>query len=375
MASRSITSSADVAYAVWQYWHITGDDDFFLTAGAEILLETARFWASRPTLETDGRFHIRRVIGPDEFHEGVDDDAFTNAMAAWTLERGVETAQVLAARWPDRWAELRVQLGLTADEFVQWQSVSAGLVTGRAEGSPLYEQFAGYFGKEYIDLSAYTPQQGTMEVLYGQERLHGSQIIKQADVVMLTALVPEAFAPEVIAANFRYYEPRTAHGSSLSPAMHAVVAARLGEVEMARRYFHRAAAIDLGNSMRNAANGVHIATAGGLWMAAAQGFAGLIATPDGLRFDPHLPAGWSALRFPVQWRGRHVRCEITRANDAHDCSARVTVLLERGEALPVAVGDLRAMLEEGQAWTCTVDESGGWWEERDADDAEREATA
>src|SRR5262249_21778738 len=99
--------SADIAYAVWQYWHATGDDDFFLSAGAEILLETARFWASRAVPEADGKRHIRHVIGPDEYHEDVDDNAFTNGMARWNLARGLETVELLERHRRERAAELR----------------------------------------------------------------------------------------------------------------------------------------------------------------------------------------------------------------------------------------------------------------------------
>src|SRR5262249_26421415 len=108
--------SADVAYAVWQYWRATGDDDFFLCAGAEILLDTARFWASRAVAEADNRRHIRHVIGPDEYHEDVDDNAFTNVMARWNIARALEAVDLLRARWPDRAAALREKLALGDDE-------------------------------------------------------------------------------------------------------------------------------------------------------------------------------------------------------------------------------------------------------------------
>src|SRR5690242_9608522 len=104
--------TADIAFAIWQYWQNTGDDDFFLRYGAEIMLETARFWASRGTIENDGLYHIRHVIGPDEYHEDVDDDAYTNLMAAWNLRRGAETAKLLQEHWPERWQDLAAQLQL-----------------------------------------------------------------------------------------------------------------------------------------------------------------------------------------------------------------------------------------------------------------------
>jgi trehalose/maltose hydrolase-like predicted phosphorylase len=109
--------SADIAYAVWQYWRFTGDDDFFLRAGAEILLDTARFWASRAGAEADGKRHIRHVIGPDEYHEDVDDNAFTNVMARWNIARGLETMDVLREHWPNHAATLWEKLTLRDEEL------------------------------------------------------------------------------------------------------------------------------------------------------------------------------------------------------------------------------------------------------------------
>jgi kojibiose phosphorylase len=132
-------------------------------------------------------------------------------------------------------------------------------------------------------------------------------VAKQPDVVMLLYLLWDRFSPEVREANFRYYEPRTGHGSSLSPSVSALVAARLGDLKLAQRLFRQAAEIDLGNNMGNAAGGVHAAAIGGLWQAAIFGFAGLHPRPTGPAFDPHLPHTWQSLRFPLCWRGRQLR--------------------------------------------------------------------
>jgi trehalose/maltose hydrolase-like predicted phosphorylase len=324
--------SADIAYAVWQYWQATGDDTFLLEAGAEIILETARFWASRARLEPDGRYHIRGVIGPDEYHEDIDDNAFTNAMARWNLQRGLELVQLLRGRWPERWAFAAAALGLDDAELAAWRQVADGLVTGFDPATGLIEQFAGYFRLESIDLAAYSARTVPMDVVLGRERTQQSQVIKQADVVMLLALLGHDYSAEVRAKNFRYYEPRSGHGSSLSPAMHALVAAQVGEVELAWRYLAQAAEIDLGDSMGNAANGVHLANQGGIWQAAVLGFAGLRLRDDGLSLEPHLPSAWGRLGFAAQWRGRRVRFALDRERRL------VTATLERGDPLVVAVG-------------------------------------
>src|SRR5262249_33204477 len=152
----------------------------------------------------------------------------------------------------------------------------------------LYEQFSGYLFLEDIDLIPFEPRTATMDVLLGHDRVGKTQIIKQADMVLLPALIWERLSPQAIAQNFRYYERRTAHDSSLSPAIHALVAARLGEIEVALRYLRQTIAIDLSNCMGNAAGGVHAGALGGLWQAVVLGFGGLRVVRNGLRFAPNL---------------------------------------------------------------------------------------
>jgi trehalose/maltose hydrolase-like predicted phosphorylase len=295
--------SADVAFAVWNYWQATGDEHFLLGAGAEILIETARFWASRAAHEDDRRYHIRGVIGPDEYHETVDDNAYTNGLAQWNLEVAEEVTRLLPKRWPAQWRELSRRLGLEAEEPAGWLRVAHDLYTGFDERTGLFEQFQGYFGLEDIDLAAFQSRTVPMDVLLGAERIRRSQISKQ-DVVMLVHLLWDRLPPEVRKVNFEYYEPRCGHGSSLSPAIHALVAARLGKIVLAERYFRQAAQIDLANNMGNSAGGIHTGAMGGLWQAAVHGFAGFSLTREGPGLRPCLPASWRSLSMRVQWRGQ-----------------------------------------------------------------------
>jgi trehalose/maltose hydrolase-like predicted phosphorylase len=297
--------SADVAFGVWNYWRATGDDRFLVDAGAEILIETARFWESRVELEEDGRYHIRGVIGPDEYHETVDDNAYTNGLAQWNLDTAAEVANLVAERWPAQWQALSHRLGIAPEEPPRWQHVARHLYTGFDKQTGLFEQFRGYFDLEEIDLAAFVPRTAPIDVLLGRERIQRSKIIKQPDVVMLVHLLWDRMPPEVRKANFEYYEPRCGHGSSLSPAIHALVAARLGDTALAERYFRQAAEIDLADNMGNAAGGIHAGALGGLWQAAVLGFAGLRfcgESPDEHR--PNLPPSWHSLSMRFQWRGR-----------------------------------------------------------------------
>ncbi len=296
--------SADVAFGVWIYWDATGDEQFLVEAGAEIVIETARFWVSRAKWEEDGHYHIHEVIGPDEYHETVDDNAYTNGMAQWNLKSAAEIANLVAERWPEPWQALSRRLGLEPDEPRRWQQVARDLYSGFDERTGLFEQFRGYFDLEEIDLAAFVPRTAPMDVLLGRERIRRSKVIKQPDVVMLVYLLWDRMPPEVRKANFEYYEPRCAHGSSLSLAIHATVAARLGNTALAERYFRQAAEIDLADNMGNAAGGIHAAALGGLWQAVVLGFAGLHLGGESPEHRTILPPNWRSLSARIQWRGQ-----------------------------------------------------------------------
>jgi trehalose/maltose hydrolase-like predicted phosphorylase len=327
--------SADVAYAVWQYWQATGDEGFLRDAGAEIILETGRFWSSRAQPEADGCRHVRGVIGPDEYHEHIDDNAFTNVMARWNIRRALDVAALLRERWPECWARLSRRLGLDDAELKQWRSAAETMATGLDPGTGLFEQFAGYFGLEEINLADYAGRSVPMDVVLGRERTQRSQVIKQADVVALLGLLPEEFVGEAGAANFNYYEPRCGHGSSLSQAMHGLAAARLGYSKMALRYFRQTSAIDLANTHVAIDGGVHIAALGGIWLTAVFGFAGLSMHGDALAFDPQLPESWRSLGFRLQWRSRLLKIRIEQTKQS------LEVTLETGEPMTLFVSGER----------------------------------
>jgi kojibiose phosphorylase len=243
-------------------------------------------------------------------------------MAQWNLETAEAAAKLLAGRLPMRWQALSCRLGLEGGEAASWLQIARNLYTGFDERTGLFEQFRGYFDLEEIDLAAFQSRTAPMDVLLGRERTQGSKIIKQPDVVMLICLLWERFPPDARRVNFEYYEPRCGHGSSLSPAIHALVAARLGEIALAERYFRQAAEIDLADSMGNAAGGIHAAAMGGLWQAAVFGFAGIRLTQDGPELHPRLPRAWRSLSMRIQWRGQTdeltVAGQSTRATPGGD---------------------------------------------------------
>ncbi len=307
--------TADVAYAVVQYWRVTGDDAFMRDYGAEILLDTARFWASRVTWNAErGVYEIRDVIGPDEYHEHVHNNAYTNEMARWNLRAALEVLSWLRRTYPEKAAELELRLNLAEERLNRWADIIGCIHIPHDPESGLIEQFEGFFDLEDLDLAAMEPRRHSVQFLLGIEETQKYQVLKQPDVLMLLYLLQDQCDEETLRRNWEYYTPRTdlSYGSSLGPAVQAALAARLGEVERAYKHFIHAALTDLHDLRGNADHGVHAATAGGVWQAVVFGFAGLRVQEENVEFHPALPPHWKRLAFSVRWRGERIPVEIFR---------------------------------------------------------------
>jgi trehalose/maltose hydrolase-like predicted phosphorylase len=286
----------DVAWAAACYLDWTDDAAFAAGPGRELLVETARYWASRARFATDGRAHIYGVIGPDEYHEPVDDNAYTNVLARWNLRRAAALA------------------GVDAGERSRWLAIADALVDGYDRASGIYEQFAGFFELEPLVIEEIAPHRPiAADLLLGAERTATAQVLKQADVLMLHHLLPDEVAPGSLLPNLDFYEPRTAHGSSLSPAIHAGLFARAGRYRPALEALRMAARIDLDDLTASTAGGLHLATMGGLWQALAFGFAGARPRANRLRVDPRLPTEWNALELALRFHGEPLQLRIDRA--------------------------------------------------------------
>jgi len=312
---------ADVAWGAWQYWLWTGDEDFLRQAGYELLADTARYWASRVRRDGEGRAHIDDVIGPDEYHEAVNDNAFTNVMARWNL-RTASTA--LSAR-PD----------LADDtERAKWDDVADALVDNYDSGTGLYEQFDGFFDLEPLIIRDVAPRRPIVaDLLLGAERVRRAQVLKQADVLMLHFMVPSEVAAGSLVSNLQYYEPRTAHGSSLSPGVHAALFARAGRLGDAVEWLRLASRIDLDDVTGTTAGGLHLATMGGVWQAVALGFLGIRAEDRGLRIDPHLPSGWPRVEIRLSFRGSRIVVRTDQSTVSVTCDRALDLAIREGSPI------------------------------------------
>jgi trehalose/maltose hydrolase-like predicted phosphorylase len=287
---------AGIAWAAARYASWTGDG-FLDGDGGSLVTDTAQYWASRIRVDREGCGHIFGVMGPDEYHEVVDDDAFTNVMARWNLRMGATLLERSGA----------------IEEAARYRSLSDSLVDGYDKTTRIYEQFAGYFALEPLLLDQFARPPVAIDVVLGQKRVSGSQLIKQADVLMAHHLIPDEMHAGSLNSCLDFYEPRTAHGSSLSPAVSAALFARAGNPERAVELFDLAARLDLEDLTRTTASGLHLATMGGLWQALAHGFLGLGVGGESLRVDPHLPRRWSSLSLRIRYRGRRV--EVSAEHD------------------------------------------------------------
>lgn len=296
--------TADIAYSIWQYWQVTGDDVFMRAHGAPIILETALFWGDRAEPE-NGHYAIRDVIGPDEYHDHVDNNAFTNGMVKWHLERALEIHEWLGRTSPEDLRALEGRLDLTPERLAHWREVADDLIFLHDTQTGLIEQFEGFFQLAEVDWAQFENRSLSMQVLLGIEGANQHQVLKQPDVLMLLCLHRDRFDHLTWQANWDYYTPRTDHtyGSSLGPAIHAWAACEMDQVDEAYEHFMRAARVDIGDIRGNTGDGIHAASAGGLWQALVFGFAGLRLKQDGCVLNPRLPSHWKRLAFRIQRRG------------------------------------------------------------------------
>lgn len=311
--------TAAVAYGIYDYVKITKDTSFLLKKGGEILMETARFWASRCEYITEkDRYEIRKVTGPDEWHEPVDNNVYTNYLAKWNLRYVIALIQDLKEHHREDYDRIAEKISLTEKEIEEWNLVQSKIYLPRKEGTQLLEQFEGYFDLQEVTIQEYDKNDwpirpAELKTMKTKE----TQIIKQADVVMLLHLMGEEFDEETTKLTYSYYEKRTLHGSSLSPSIYSIMGLKVGDDTKAYRYLRRAAFIDLINLQKNTREGIHAANAGGVWQTVVFGFAGLSIDADGiLNITPKMPKEWEGVTFRIHYLNSWLEISIDAKNNA-----------------------------------------------------------
>lgn len=312
---------ADIAWAVINYWHATGDMNFMSREGMTLLLETAKFWISRAVM-VNNRLEIHDVIGPDEYTEHVNNNAFTSYMAWYNVEQALSFAR---------------RLGNSDETFIhRAEHFLQHLWRPDIQQDGILPQDDTFLSKPVIDLSQYKVKAGKQTILldYSRAEVNEMQILKQADVVMLTYMLPEQFSSQTCLANLRFYEPRTIHDSSLSKAIHGVVTARCGDPLLGYRFWKEGSLIDLGDDPHSCDDGIHAAATGAIWLGAIQGFAGVSIRHGELHLDPVLPAHWQELSFPLRWKGADMQVTIN-TDEIRITSLEQIILWVNGENISV----------------------------------------
>nr|WP_274600922.1 glycosyl hydrolase family 65 protein [Clostridium yunnanense] len=317
---KQVHISADVAYAIWQYYVATGDESLLVEGGAETIIECARFFYSYAYFNMDkNRYEILDVTGPDEYHERVNNNAYTSIMVKYTLEAALSAIRLLSDKYENEYINLNLAISFE-EEIDKFKDMFQKLyIPSPDKETSIIEQFDGYERLENVSLEKLKER-----IIDPNEYLGGgnglattTKILKQADVVLALNLFKDRYSEQVKKSNWEYYEPQTEHGSSLSACVYALLAADLGKVDWAYKYFLKTATIDLtGDSKQYVGTlyigGTHPASNGGAWMTAVLGFGGVKAREGQITINPKLPEGWVSLKFRVVHYGQKYSVNITK---------------------------------------------------------------
>ncbi len=343
--------SPDVATTIERYVQVTSDEDYLVDFGTEIVFEVARFLRSFVRYnDAAGTFHCMRLLGPDEWHENVDDNAFTNYQSHAALDFAIRTHERFTREHPEELADLVRRMNLQVEEVEAWRRVRDALVLPAPDpATGVVEQFKGFHALEDV-----TPDEVRKRLLDPGEYWGwpngvavATQVSKQADVPMLMWLQRNRFPLSVQEANYHHYLQRCAHGSSLSHAAFGMVASQIGAVDEAYEHFLSTATVDLLNTAHAVVGGtfiggIHTAACGGTYQLAVLGFGGLDAVDDHLVVAPQLPAQWVSLTYPVNWRGQQFRVHATHdavTISSNSANERVVPVLLRSELVELPAGE------------------------------------
>jgi maltose phosphorylase len=340
-ASLQIQPTTAVAYAIRHYVSVTGDRAYLYERGVAILVQICRFLASRGQWSSRGkRFGYYAVMGPDEFHMMVNNNAYTNVMAKETF---LYTLRVMEEMRRDRPPDYEALVGASAcgmEEQQAWRERADAMIIPCDPQTGVFEQHEGYFDLPHIDIASIPAAEFPLYAHWSYDRIFRYDMIKQPDVLMFLFLFDGNYSREQKKANYDYYKVRCIHESSLSPSVHSILAAELGQGRDAIELFRFATRVDLDNYNRNTSEGLHMTSIAAAWMNIVYGFGGMRSDGDTLALDPGIPDQWQGYRFQVVYRGSTLRVEVTRST--------AVVRLMNGPCATVAIGgELRHITKEG----------------------------
>ncbi|CAI9387645.1 glycoside hydrolase family 65 protein [Microbacterium sp. T2.11-28] len=347
--------NADVSFALGKYVRATGDEEFLHREGVDIAVETARLWTTLGfwRFNEDGEpevFHIHGVTGPDEYTTVVNDNLFTNVMARYNLRFAARAVREMAEYEPEQYALMVDRLRLEPGEPDAWEHAAEAMHIPYSEALGIHPQDAVFLEREVWDLENTPPEQRPLLLHFHPLVIYRYQVLKQADVVLALYLQGNHFTAEEKLADFQYYDPLTTGDSTLSAVVQSILAAEVGYQDLALEYFRESIFVDLGDLHHNAADGVHVASAGGVWTALVAGFGGMRDHFGDLSFDPRLPADWPSLSYTLHWHGTELKITVTA--DA------LTVVAGPGESVGFEVRGIGYAVEGGGTVVVPLDGQG-----------------
>lgn len=304
-----------IAYAIHNYIRYTGDEQYLADCGLEVLVGIARFWAQRITWSDARRQYVLLgVTGPNEYENNVNNNWYTSYIACWSMRYAARAARWVRENRPADYARICAKRAFDeAAETAVWRRIADNMYLGEDRELGIFLQQDGYLDKEQALVADLDPAERPINQKWSWDRILRSCFIKQADVLQGLYFFGEEFDLDTLRRNFYFYEPRTVHESSLSPCVHAVLAARLGDLEKAVEMYLRTARLDLDDYNREVAEGCHVTSMAGSWLSVVEGFGGMRVRDGVLSFDPRLPGGWESLAFKVNFRGRVLTVKATPA--------------------------------------------------------------
>ena len=307
--------NADVTYALAKFVHATGDVGFLANGAIDIAVETARMWMTLGFWRSarDDSFEIHGVTGPDEYTTVVDNNLFTNVMARFNLRYAASTVRDLRESRPEAYARMVTRINLRPDELLEWDRAAAAMVIPYSDALAIHPQDSHFLDREVWDLANTPAEQMPLMLHFHPLVIYRFQVLKQADVVLALFLQGNQFTTEEKLADFDYYDPLTTSDSTLSNVVQSIIAAEIGYQNLALDYFLHTLYVDLANLHNNTADGVHVASSGGVWSGLVSGFGGMRDHDGELTFDPRLPPSWPKLRYRLIWHGTRMLITLTQS--------------------------------------------------------------
>jgi maltose phosphorylase len=302
-----------IAYAIFNYVRYTGHKEHLIEYGLEVLIAIARFWAQRVNFSiAKNKYVILGTTGPNEYENNVNNNWYTNRIASWSMEYAMEAVSWVSDAAPEKYAELTRRISFDHEkEMDKWKHIIENMYYPVDEINGVFLQQDGYLDKEQLEADDLPREERPINQHWSWDRILRSCFIKQADVLQGLFFLEDLYDQDTLRRNFDFYEPRTVHESSLSPCVHSILAARLGEEEKAYNLYLRTARLDLDDYNNEAAEGCHITSMAGTWMSVVMGFGGMRIVDDKLVFRPFIPRQWKSYSFKIHFRAHIVSVKVS----------------------------------------------------------------